>query len=444
MAQITRKKKRPTRRITVRLWLALVFTVLLVYLSLSGKFITNNQEFTGRHDAKEEWTARVAGNNNLLVRPEEALDHPEYVYPRRCSLENTTIASVLACYPDAPLQPPRNGEHNNIHQQVCDMQQLLKSNFPLTWSDIQQCFVGTRRNSKNSSNNNQKNNSPSLPVTEIHVIGERNSGTKWLQQEISKCFPKKDTAIRCHRDFLRSKHFFQPPVLGDYGRSLVIAIVRDPLEWFAAMREKPYHMPYHTKGFDMSQKQQPAIPLDWETFLQRAAPWTMPGLSSHDQQYLLDLQSGKLSQTDFRHCVQGFSFDEVTPCIFDNSTVPRSKWRGHMPVYELQRDRSGQPFDDLLKLRSDKIRNFVLEVPLLMNLGGYSAVRYEDLLQHGTRTFLEQIAKMMGMPSLPPACRPQEPHPERIGHRSASIPPNVRQWVEDRLVLETEQLLGYR
>lgn len=413
---------------------------LLVFLWLSDN-LTNNQEY---FISQEDTPTAHSLKNDIVGRPEEALDHPEYVYYRRCSHESAGVPAVQACYPDAPLQPPRGSgtqNNNNNPEETCDPEHLLNSNIPLTWETIQNCFVGTKRIPES---NNQKNIRPLPPVTEIHVIGERNSGTKWLQQEIAKCFPKKDTVIRCHRDFLRSKHFFQPPVQGNYERSLVIAIVRDPVEWFAAMREKPYHMPYHMKGFDMSSKKQPAIPLDWETFLQRVEPWSMPGLSVHDQQYLLDRQSKSTEQHDNTRCVQGFSFDEVAPCIFDNSTVPRSKWRGHMPVYELQRDRTGNFFDDLLKLRSDKILNFFLEIPLLMDIGGYAAVRYEDLLQHGTQTFLEHLARMMGMPSLPKACRPQEPHPERIGHRSASIPPNVRQWVEDHLVLETEQMLGYR
>ena len=113
-----------------------------------------------------------------------------------------------------------------------------------------------------------------------------------------------------------------------------------------------------------------------------------------------------------------------------------------MPIYELQRDQSGRPFDDILKLRSDKILNFFLEVPLLMQLGGFVAVRYEDLVQQGTRPFLERVAKLVGMETLPSTCKPQPPRPERLGRRA--VPPNVKHWIEERLVLETEQLLGYR
>ena len=439
MAQISRKKRGSLKKYVLHIWIALIFLALFVFLWLSDNITKNHEHFTSHEKTPNFHFLK----NNIVVRPEEALDHPEYVYRRRCSYESASIAAVQKCYPDAPLQPSRRvgTQNNNNPEEKCDPEQF-NSNTPLTWETIQNCFVGTKRSAQS---NDQKNISPLPPVTEIHVIGERNSGTKWLQQEIAKCFPKKDTVVRCHRDFLRSKHFFQPPVQGNYERSLVIAIVRDPLEWFAAMREKPYHMPYHMKGFDMNSKKQPAIPLDWETFLQRAEPWTMPGRSAHDKEYLRDRQSKSTEQhNNATRCVQGFSFEEVTPCIFDNSTVPRSKWRGHMPVYELRRDRTGTPFDNLIQLRSDKILNFFLEIPLLMNVGGYVAVRYEDLLQHGTQTFLEQLARMMRMPSLPGACRPQEPHPERIGHRSASIPPKVRQWVEDRLVLETEQLLGYR
>ena len=425
MAQITRKKKEKTY--LLQRW----SLALLAFLALVGFLLVHEHSNPVDYDTRTSQGTSLLALNEMEVRPEDALDHPEYLYERRCLQESASLSSIQSCYPDAPLQQPW-AEQDKHPNPACDTHKLLSNNPPLiNWNTLQNCLVGRR---------NPHSHKQIIPPSQfqIHVIGERNSGTKWLQQEIAKCFPKETVGVRCHRDFLRSKHFFQPPVRGNYESHLVIAIVRDPLEWLAAMREKPYHMPYHMAGFDTSSKKLPAIPLDWSTFLERAAPWTFPGLSAQDQQVV---------ETTGQHranvlCVQAFSFDGVTPCIFHNTTIPRSKWRGHMPIYELQRDRSGHPFADLLKLRSDKILNFFLEIPLLMNLGGYAAVRYEDLLRNGTQAFLEQVAAMMGMASLPEACRPQMPHPERIGHRA--VPPQVQQWVEDHLVLETEQLLGYR
>lgn len=346
------------------------------------------------------------------IRPENVLENPDlYLYRRVCREERPAISSIAKCYPNAPLQPLMNSSCTDVK----------------TWSDVQTCLVGRR-------------NAAAAPTTprgiQIHVIGERNSGTKWLQQELAKCFPREKLGVRCHRDFVRSKHFFQPPSRGNFDHSIVIAIFRDPVQWIAAMREKPYHMPYQMDGFDMNQKRMPAIPLEWEKFIQRSSPWTMPERSKHDLQILRD---GKQNQVT---CRQGFTFNEIVPCQFDNATIPESKWRGHEPFYEMRRDNSGKPFEDLLKLRSEKILNFVLEVPLLMRLAGFSAVRYEDLLLRGTRFLMEQIADMMGLQDLPESCKPLPPQPERLEHRQ--IPAGFRSWVEDRLVMDTEHLLGYR
>lgn len=345
------------------------------------------------------------------VSPEDALNHPDiYLYPRSCSRQHASIDDVQQCYAEAPLQRPWLYQEGG----ACSDRKSL------TWPFLRDCVSGKRTTAK---------------ITQIHVIGERNSGTKWLQHELEKCFPRKTSGIRSHRDFLRSKHFFQPPSRGNFETSLVVSIVRDPFEWVAAMREKPYHMPEHMAGFDTASKKMPAIPLDWQDFTRR--PWKLPRRTPDDQQ-LIENQ-----QTKTMRCSQGFAFDEVSPCYFDNSTLPKAKWRGHVPIYELRRDHSSQPFDDLLKLRSAKVFNFFLEVPLLMQLGGFLAVRYEDLVKGGTRSFLEKVAKeMLGLSRLPANCHPQAPHPERLGQRN--IPPAFRNWIEERLVMETEQMLGYQ
>ncbi|CAB9530446.1 expressed unknown protein [Seminavis robusta] len=347
--------------------------------------------------------------DNAPVDPTKVLDEPHiYQYRRNCHGERPTLASIQACYPDATLHFGQQTHNNPPSSSSCDQ---YPQDQPLTWSFVQECLAG-----RHTSTNNK--------ISQIHVIGERNSGTKWLQQELAQCFPK--SVARSHRDFLRSKHFFQPPVRGMLSESLVIAIVRSPDEWLAAMREKPYHMPFHMNGYDSITNK--VIPLDWDEFTKRQT-WTMP--LPHQE---FPPKEGS--------CVQGFSFTEVSPCLFnDTSIVPRNKWRGHMPVYELQRDGSGIPFSHLLDLRAEKILNFVLEVPLLMALGGFLAVRYEDLVKHGTQGFLEQVAHLLDL-QLPSSCKPQPPRPERLGRRT--IPSKVRMWMEERLVLETEQLLGYR
>jgi hypothetical protein len=82
-----------------------------------------------------------------------------------------------------------------------------------------------------------------------------------------------------------------------------------------------------------------------------------------------------------------------------------------------------------------------LELPLTQSPGGYLAVRYEDLLQKGTRAMLEKAGEMIGLAELPASCIPQAAQ-WRLGQRK--ITDGLRQRVEENLVLETEKLLGYR
>ena len=109
-----------------------------------------------------------------------------------------------------------------------------------TWSDIQRCVNGP---------------TAPKPVVElermrINLIGERNSGTKWIVEEMQKCFPKEKFGVKIERDLYgRNKHFFQLTGRNSLQRRhVVVSVFRDPVEWVAAMIEKPYHMPYHMQG----------------------------------------------------------------------------------------------------------------------------------------------------------------------------------------------------
>jgi hypothetical protein len=146
-------------------------------------------------------------------------------------------------------------------------------------------------------------------------------------------------------------------------------------------------------------------------------------------------------------CLWRYSVLDAVPCVFDaNATqypaIPDSLLRGYVPLYELRRDQSQRPFANLLELRAEKIVNFLIEVPLVYkDLGGYVAVRYEDLVRDGTRPFLELVAGLLGLKNLPPDCTPMGPQPERLGRRN--IPEDFRRWVVQHMDPDLEHLLGY-
>lgn len=303
------------------------------------------------------------------------------------------------------------------------------------WEEVQRCLTG--RFFSESDIGNQE------PFT-IHIVGERHSGTKFLQRELQQCFlqPSATKYVRkVHRDFIRVKHFFQPIQWGNYRRSIVVVIVRDPLEWVAAMHEMPYHAPGHVKAMfaeSVGGGEREVEPLPWQEFVKR--PWTIHR-SEEDNKLELLKQDHPEQKVD---CQEDFEYREVVPCRMDNESyaIPPERYRAMRPLYELRRDGSGTPYRHILELRSDKIVNMVLQLPMLFSLGGFMVVRYEDLLRRGSYFLLKNIATMVGMDEIPLECQPSKPQPERL--RQRYIPNGLQKWVEENLDTQREKLIGYR
>lgn len=76
-------------------------------------------------------------------------------------------------------------------------------------------------------------------IQAIAILGERNSGTRWLWTHLNECF---NHSIPVKRELVRYKHWFQSP---DYNTSkiaegtLVLTIFRNVYEWVEAMRKTP-------------------------------------------------------------------------------------------------------------------------------------------------------------------------------------------------------------
>lgn len=285
------------------------------------------------------------------------------------------------------------------------------------WESVQRCLSG--RSTPRPADSYQ-----------IHILGERNSGTKFIMQELARCFNTLP-GIKVHRDFLRSKHFFQTITKGDFSKSLIVPIFRDPFEWTAAMREAPYHSPHHVAAMGSGTIQ----PLPWKVFVERA--WAMKR-TPDDLEYI---QKGDTKRRDL--CVQSFNLNEVVPCIYNISDVgvPEDMERGYSPIYELRRDNSGQPFANIMELRTDKIVNFLLEIPLIMQPGGFVPVRYEDLLRQGTQFVIDQVAEVIGRAPVAD-CQGTPPQPERLGRRALEA--GFREWIDQHVDPQVEGLLGYR
>lgn len=288
------------------------------------------------------------------------------------------------------------------------------------WGTVQRCLTGRFRTD--------------TPLRHIHIVGERHSGTKFLTKELQKCFPRhtSDFTFRVHRDFLRSKHFFQPILAGhDLTSSIVLVVVRDPVDWIAAMREKPYHSPSHV----LSINETGFAPLPWHEFVNR--PWTLRGDGRNEWELVRN-------PTDETICQENFHRMEVVPCEYNETSgkLADPLIRGFAPIYEMQRDGTGRPFRSIMELRAEKILNFVLEIPTLMDLSGFMIVRYEDVLQDGTQFVLDQLQEILHLDDAHMRrCRVIPPQPERLGSRP--VPSDFRRYVREHMDPDMERLLGY-
>ena len=94
----------------------------------------------------------------------------------------------------------------------------------------------------------------------IHVIGERHTGTSWLQHHLEECFGDQ---IKVYNRLSRHKYWFQiDDETKDYG--LVVASFRNVYDWVQAMRKKPLHAPFHYHlGFNEPMNTQDFLTTPW-------------------------------------------------------------------------------------------------------------------------------------------------------------------------------------
>lgn len=325
--------------------------------------------------------------------------------------------------------PPR--QQNQQQPAPDDSASRLNCGNVETWEDVKRC------------RNGRKHEYGYQPQDYyIRLVGERNSGTKFLLSNLQSCF--KSLGIPANRDFTRSKHWFQkqphfvrPSDRGNYyhndtSRAIIVTVHRDPVDWVAAMIQSPYHMLNHHDGFDAEGN---PVPLDWKRFIGR--PWTL------NEQTALDKEALEKHAISGSICSYDFYFSEVTPCLTDESIVPKGiKYHVHNPVYELKHDGSGEPYQTILELRADKIRHYVDEI-YSWKIGGYLAVRYEDLLTDGMGHVFAQLAEILGLP-VDVLLKCNIPGPQRDRLHQRKVPQGLRHWVRQNSNIEAETLLGYR
>jgi len=264
----------------------------------------------------------------------------------------------------------------------------------------------------------KKASSSKLP-RRIALLGERNTGTRWMTSELQKCFPTLKVTSR----LLRWKHWFQEDDEKSHYPTLVIAQFRNIYEWTEAMRNVPHHAPEH-------------LHLEWKEFVTK--PWTMER-PKRDEIH---------KDSNEKVCYEKFRYNELISCIEGSREDPdylewakktgykaKHDFSGHKPIYELKQDGSGEPFSSILEMRAAKIRNF-LSLKEWKWISNSIPVQYEKLLSDGTDFLLTQIEEELGIKRQCKAVPPQN-------RKKRQLPPDYVKWMTENVDWESEGLIEY-
>ena len=148
-------------------------------------------------------------------------------------------------------------------------------------------------------------------------------------------------------------------------------------------------------------------------------------------------ESGNGTNVADVECEHRFDYSEVVPC----SRLDRNMYNGTMNgkqvgiTYELSHDRSGRPYDSIVDLRWDKIRNF-LDVANCCGVRALFPVRFEDAIEQGTTELLKQLEEATGLKAQCDGTPPSK-------HRPKKVSSEYKQWMKRNVDWETEGLIGY-
>jgi len=288
------------------------------------------------------------------------------------------------------------------------------------------------------------------PVQQIILLGERHSGTNWINDHLEDCFNEN---IKVSPIYTRFKHWFQDDD-DSFGNSVpdnsavVIVLFRDPYDWIEAMREEPhhahYHVLWHVLGIDHTVGwKKIARPMRWKDFVTK--PWI--GQRSITDRRLV--ASGQEATMDGK-CVDNYSFADVIPCSGKDSheVIGLGPYK-----YELQRDGSERPYSSIIDLRRDKILNH-LSVANFKGTQHFFPLRYEDLKANGTEELLAAIERTTGRTrhakctAFKPRVQQQKERRLKTGkdnplHTHKVLPKELIQWMNKFVDWDVENMIGY-
>jgi hypothetical protein len=248
------------------------------------------------------------------------------------------------------------------------------------------------------------------------------------RSHIAECF---NHSLIVTRGLSRYKHWFQYNNPKKYKHdTLVLAQFRNPYDWLKAMEHVPHHSPAHLRTKRGASVLSSSAENDWHTFLTK--PWTMPRIGS-------DL----LITDELTKCQEDFLYRDIVSCALE--PLPREaynhtlRYSEHQPFYEMRNDGSGLPYDNIMDMRTDKIRN-MLSVVDYEGVADLWVVQYEYLLSKGTDHLLTKIEEWTGLKR---QCQPKDPQ-NRKPKPSRIISPEFAAHVRQHLNWTVEEWIGYQ
>ena len=181
------------------------------------------------------------------------------------------------------------------------------------------------------------------------------------------------------------------------------------------MQHVPHHAPNHIQ-YRADQY--------WKEFL--SSPWTMERVGTDRWNNLTE------------PCQEHFAYKDIISCPVEplpKKHYGKIHYSEHQPFYEMKNDGSGEPYENIMEMRSDKIRNF-LSVKQYEGIADVWIVQYEYLLTKGTQELIQQVADWTG---IQPRCQPMPPQQRR----NRPVERAMAEYIRDHLNWTVESWIGY-
>ena len=137
-------------------------------------------------------------------------------------------------------------------------------------------------------------------------------------------------------------------------------------------------------------------------------------------------------------CQENFLYRDIRSCFtrpYPKDKFQKTRYSEHQPFYEMRNDQSGEPYKNVLELRSAKIDNF-LSTRDYKGIHDLWVIQYEQLLNNGTASIISQLEEVTGVKA---RCCPSPPQ----NRKRRQIDPQLIQHLLKHLDWGKEKKIGY-